>query len=134
MNMLPMPDFVVKLEISGEKIIKVLEIGVSRYPSLEGRFPAVSGLTFSFNGKGESFKKIIRESVKINDLPVIDNHLYSMACKLFIASGKIIFQEVFFIFFLIGKDGYDVLSSCKRLIDENKADEIEIVLEKFFGK
>ncbi len=39
--MFPYPDLVMQLELTGEQLIIALENGVSKYPALEGRFPAV---------------------------------------------------------------------------------------------
>ena len=35
--------------MSGSKIREALNHGVSQYPSIDGRFPAVSGLSFKFD-------------------------------------------------------------------------------------
>jgi len=35
--------------VVGQQIIDALENGVSMYPTLEGRFPQVSGVTFGFD-------------------------------------------------------------------------------------
>lgn len=45
----PMEDKLVKLSISGELIMKVLENGVSLYPKYDGRFPAISGFKYQFD-------------------------------------------------------------------------------------
>jgi len=34
-------DLILKVELTGEQLVKVLENGVSKYPALEGRWPAV---------------------------------------------------------------------------------------------
>jgi len=115
-TILPMPDKCVKLEISGETLVKALENGVSRYPSLEGRFPCVSGMSFCFDPNAISLKRIRRDSVRIGGLPLDPTMNYTLVCKAFIAGGK---------------DGYDALGGCKRLIDEEAADDIETVLIKF---
>ena len=90
-SMLPMTDRVVKLEISGEKLLRALENGVSRYPNLEGRFPGVSGMTFEFNAKAEPLKRIIVDSVRIGGSPIDLKRLYTITCKLFIAGGTLDF-------------------------------------------
>ena len=45
----PVPDTCIQLKVSGSKIIEALNHGVSQYPSIDGRFPAVSGLSFKFD-------------------------------------------------------------------------------------
>jgi 5'-nucleotidase len=41
-NVIPMQDPLVVLQVSGEQLHQVLENSVSQYPKLEGRFPQVS--------------------------------------------------------------------------------------------
>ena len=38
---LPYADMILQLELTGEQLVQALENGVSKYPALEGRFPAV---------------------------------------------------------------------------------------------
>ena len=38
---LPYADLIMQLELTGEQVLRALENGVSKYPALEGRFPAV---------------------------------------------------------------------------------------------
>ena len=45
----PMEDKLVKLNISGQLLLNVLENGVSLYPKYDGRFPAISGFKFQFD-------------------------------------------------------------------------------------
>lgn len=40
-SIIPMRDPLVVVEITGEQLLEVLENSVSKYPSLEGRFPQV---------------------------------------------------------------------------------------------
>ena len=46
---LPFGNQVVKVQISGAELKTMLENGVSRMPSADGRFPQVSGLCFTYN-------------------------------------------------------------------------------------
>ena len=39
---LPYADLILQLELTGEQLLQALENGVSKYPALEGRFPAVN--------------------------------------------------------------------------------------------
>ena len=48
-TLLPMLDDLMTIELSGEELRAALENGVSQYPKLEGRFPCVSGVRFSFD-------------------------------------------------------------------------------------
>ena len=50
-GMLPFIDPIIKIEITGSDLLKVLENGVSQYPALEGRFPMVTSSIFIMNLK-----------------------------------------------------------------------------------
>ena len=45
----PFGNYVVTVNVTGEKLLAMLENGVSRYPDADGRFPQVSGITFKFD-------------------------------------------------------------------------------------
>ena len=48
-ELLPMVDKIVLLKIPGDILLQLLENGVSKWPTLDGRFLAVSGFKFSFD-------------------------------------------------------------------------------------
>ena len=48
-TLLPMLDDMMTIELTGAELLAALENGVSQYPKLEGRFPCVSGVRFSFD-------------------------------------------------------------------------------------
>jgi len=75
----------VKLEIKGEDLIRAFENGVSRYPSLEGRWPCIAGASFVFDPTVGPLKRVVRESVKIGGFDVVNDKLYSVCCKGFVA-------------------------------------------------
>lgn len=52
-KLIPAYNPVIVLEGTGAQVIKLLENGVSKVPGLEGRFPCVSGLRFTFDPKKE---------------------------------------------------------------------------------
>ena len=45
----PMIDPIVIMKVRGDKMHKLLENGVSSYPKLDGKFPIVSGIKFTFD-------------------------------------------------------------------------------------
>ena len=49
LNVLPYNNTVVVIEISGETILEMLEVAVSKWPAENASFPHVSGMTFSVN-------------------------------------------------------------------------------------
>ena len=48
-ELLPMIDKIRLLKIPGDILLQLLENGVSKWPTLDGRFLSVSGLKFSFD-------------------------------------------------------------------------------------
>jgi 2',3'-cyclic-nucleotide 2'-phosphodiesterase (5'-nucleotidase family) len=56
---LPFGNTVVKVQISGAELKTMLENGVSRMPSADGRFPQVSGLCFTYNVSGTAGSRVI---------------------------------------------------------------------------
>jgi hypothetical protein len=63
--LLPMQDPVVKLKITGDQLVRALENGVSKWPDLEGRFPQVSGIRFSFDPSKPPGERVDVGSIRI---------------------------------------------------------------------
>jgi len=86
-RLLPFLDELCVVALSGTALRKVLENGVSQWPKLEGRFPQVSGLRFSFDPSLEPGSRVV--SVEMEDGteldPVKEYHVASME---FITKGK----------------------------------------------
>jgi len=49
LGVLPFGNIVVTLQVNGAELKTMLENGVSRMPAVDGRFPQVSGLCFTYN-------------------------------------------------------------------------------------
>ncbi|XP_003390086.2 PREDICTED: 5'-nucleotidase-like isoform X2 [Amphimedon queenslandica] len=103
MSILPMIDSLVVMEIRGHQLLLALENGVGGYPRLEGRFPQVSGLSFTFNSRAAPRSRIIRTSVLINGEMMREDQVYKLCTKSYIAGGK---------------DGYSVFKDCNIIVDE----------------
>ena len=102
MAILPMVDPLWKMEVTGEQILLALENGVSQYPNLEGRFPQVSGISFTFDPSQPSGSRIPANGVFIGEERLQRTKTYTLCTKGYIASGK---------------DGYSVFRDAKILID-----------------
>lgn len=63
---LPMVDALTVLQVTGEQLVQALENGVSQYPKHEGRFPQVSGLSFSFDPSQPSGRRVVPASVRVS--------------------------------------------------------------------
>lgn len=114
---LPWVDLIIQMEVSGEQLFQILENSVSKYPALEGRFPAISGINFEFDPKGEPMKRVIIESIQVKNTPLDFNAKYKIAANHWISGGK---------------DGYDAFTQSKIIADESVATELHSVIKKFF--
>lgn len=73
--------------MSGQTIVEALENAVSGYPTLEGRFPQVSGISFVFDPKRPPFSRIITELVQVADDWLDVGQMYSLCIKSYMYSG-----------------------------------------------
>ena len=101
---LPFGNVVVKLELTGSQILEALENGVSEVERNSGRFPQVSGMSFTYNPKAKAGSRI--NSVKVGNSPLSKGRTYTMATNDFLAKGG---------------DGYSVFKKGKVIIDASGA-------------
>eukprot|EP00299_Pterocystis_sp_00344_P009867 c4287_g1_i1.p1 GENE.c4287_g1_i1~~c4287_g1_i1.p1 ORF type:complete len:549 (-),score=128.24 c4287_g1_i1:15-1661(-) len=119
-SLFPFNDPLVILQVSGAQLVAALENGVSQVPKLEGRFPAVSGIRFSYSPKREPGARVIRESVTVDGKPVQDNDTFSLATKSYLAKGK---------------DGYDCFVGANTLVGlESLPSMFGIMVTHFFAR
>ncbi|XP_053205189.1 trifunctional nucleotide phosphoesterase protein YfkN-like [Panonychus citri] len=116
-NILPTPGTMVLISVSGTTIWRALENGVSLWPRLEGRFPQVSGLRFSFDPKKPSGDRIDPQSLTINGQQLKLTGKYRLITKLFLYKGN---------------DGYDCLKNCQQLISPDDCPEMITAIENYF--
>jgi 5'-nucleotidase len=116
LSILPFPNPVVKLEITGATLRQALEHGVSR--SLEdkqpGRFPQVSGLRFTFDARRPVGSRVTE--VIINGQPLDDKKTYTLATSSFLA--------------VEGGDDYKMLQNRRFLIKPEEGERAPEVLRK----
>eukprot|EP00775_Hariotina_reticulata_P012277 gene12277-12413_t len=101
-------------------ILPMLDEGtVLEYPKLEGRFPQVSGVRFTFDASRPPFKRIDAASVTVGSerSPLDLNRKYALATKQYMAEGK---------------DGYDVLVGSRVLMDPERCPDMQTALRSFF--
>lgn len=102
MDAMPFTNYVVKIEVSGEALLKALENGVSEIEKAAGRFAQVSGMTYSFNPDLPVGSRIVAAS--IGGKQIVPNKMYTLATVDFIANGG---------------DGYEMFKGSKVLLDAN---------------
>jgi len=84
-DMLPFPNTLVVLEVSGKEMWKALEHGVSKVEHASGAFPQVAGMSFRYDARRASGKRILEVSVKGKALDL--QKTYRLATNDFLASG-----------------------------------------------
>jgi 2',3'-cyclic-nucleotide 2'-phosphodiesterase (5'-nucleotidase family) len=96
---LPFGNRTVKLEVTGETVLAALENGVSEAENAGGRFPQVSGLTFTADLREPKGQRI--SNVKIAGKPLEKTAIYTLATNDYMFSGG---------------DGYVMLENAKPLL------------------
>lgn len=116
--LLPMVDELCVLEVNHDQVIAILENGVCMYPRLEGRFPQVSGIKFSFDPTQPAGERVVRDSVEIGGERIQEARCYSMCVKSYLA---------------LGKDGYCMLPECKVLLDSEVAPVLPALVRNYLS-
>ena len=101
---LPFGNVVVKLSLTGAQVWDVLENGVSEIEQQSGRFPQVSGMSFTWNPKAEVGSRVV--SVEIGGRALSKGKTYTVATNDYMANGG---------------DGYSVLKKGEVIIDASGA-------------
>ncbi|HEY0319712.1 MAG TPA: bifunctional UDP-sugar hydrolase/5'-nucleotidase [Pyrinomonadaceae bacterium] len=116
LSILPFPNPVVKLEVTGATLRAALEHGVSRSreDKQPGRFPQVSGLRFTFDATRPAGSRVTE--VTINGQPLDDRKTYTLATTSFLA--------------VEGGDGYTMLQNQRFLIKPDEGERAPEILKK----
>jgi len=102
-DILPFPNNVVKLEVSGETLLAALENGVSQLEDLAGRFPQVSGMAYTFDPSEPVGDRIVEATV--DGEPVEPDATYTLGTNDFVSGGG---------------DGYEMLADATVLVPGNE--------------
>jgi 2',3'-cyclic-nucleotide 2'-phosphodiesterase (5'-nucleotidase family) len=81
----PFDNYIVAIKLTGQQIRDTLEHGVSAIEEGEGRFPQVSGLTFTYDRKGPKGKRV--KEIFIAGKPLVADKEYTVATNDFLAAG-----------------------------------------------
>jgi len=82
---LPFDSYIVAIKLTGNQILATLEHGVSAIEKGEGRFPQVSGLTFTYSLSSQPGTRVKEVSIAHN--PLIPDKEYIVATNDFLAAG-----------------------------------------------
>lgn len=114
---------VIVLEGTGAQVLKLLENGVSKVPGLEGRFPCVSGLRFTFDPKKPPGSRVDPASVvvvkhgQLQSTPIDLAKIYSVSTTEYISKGN---------------DGFVEFESMKVIKDDDATFDITDMIIKVF--
>jgi 5'-nucleotidase len=103
------PDPLIVVEVTGKILYEALENGVSSYPKLEGRFPQVAGISFTFNPDQKPGSRVEAKLVRIGDEWLDFNEKYAVCVKAYMHGGC---------------DGYSMFKNCPILMDEDSCPEL----------
>lgn len=104
-------DVLVVKNMKGSDLLKGIENGVSKYPSLDGRFPITSNITFTFDSDKPAMERVLLDSVIVDGLPIDLDRYYKVVTKYFQSKGN---------------DGYDSFVNSEYIIHP----EADIYVEK----
>lgn len=110
----PFTNYPVKLEVTGDTILKALEYGVDKAPEVVGKFPHVAGMTFKYDSKKDPGSRVYDVKIKGQDLDKAKT--YSLVTNDFMA---------------IGGDGYEMFKGSKEVAAYELLSE---VLAKYIAK
>lgn len=91
-SIIPFPDKVIAVRLTGKKLLDLLEHSVKQYPEERGQFGQVSGLQFTFDGSKQPGQRLVRETVLCRNKqgemePLLEEKEYVFATKSFILTG-----------------------------------------------
>ncbi len=105
-EVLPFNNIVMKVEITGKKLIEAIEHGISDYPEPKGAFPNVAGMKIVFDSNNKVISALDQYGRKIEE-----NKTYTLATNDFL---------------LAGGDDYTMLKGLKQVGEYDQLDEILI--------
>jgi 5'-nucleotidase len=107
LSILPFNNPIMKIEVTGEVLLRALEHGVARSAEDDqpGRFPQVSGMTFAFDAAAPAGKRIT--AVTVGDATLDETRTYTLATSDFLVTR--------------GGDGYTMFGQANVLIDADSA-------------
>lgn len=100
----PFRNAAVLIEVTGADLLAALESGVAKAPAKAGRFPQVSGMTFTYDPTADPGKRIRKATVAGS--PLDPTARYRLATNSYLADGG---------------DGYAALKKAKPLVDRMSA-------------
>ena len=84
----PFPDTMVVLKMPGSVLKEALEEALSKYPELDGRFPAISGFKLQFDPSKPKYDRVSPDDIRPDAYDSLNmNELYTVAVSSYLAKG-----------------------------------------------
>lgn len=112
LSILPFENGVVKVRITGEHLKRLLENGVSKAGEEDGRFPQISGFSFTYDPAKPVGSRVVR--IEIDGKPIESDKSYTMALSAYTLGGG---------------DGYDLKGAEVLIKPEDGPVEPDIVIQ-----
>ena len=121
----PFEDPCVVILAPGQAILDALENGVSTYPALEGRFPQVSNITFTFDPSLPPSKRIPNptKNITIAGQPLDLQKKYKLVTRDYMARGKDGFDSL-----LVKSEGGEL----EEIVSEENGMLLSMLLRQYF--
>ncbi|WP_420826774.1 bifunctional metallophosphatase/5'-nucleotidase [Chengkuizengella sediminis] len=84
-TLLPFPNTLAVLDVTGEELVAALEHGVSKVEEQSGQFPQISGMSFTYDSSKPAGERVINVKVAGEDIDVTKT--YKLATNDFVAVG-----------------------------------------------
>lgn len=84
-SVLPFNDYIVAVRLTGKQVREALEHGVSAVEEASGRFPQISGLSFSYSPAAKDGPRV--KEILISGNPIVPEKEYIVATNDFLAAG-----------------------------------------------
>jgi 5'-nucleotidase len=112
LSILPFENTLVKVRVTGAHVKRLLENGVSVVPQEDGRFPQVSGLSFTYDAGRPAGSRVI--SIAVDNKPIEPEKSYTMVVNAYVLGGG---------------DGYDFKDAEVLIKPEDGPIEPDVVME-----
>jgi 5'-nucleotidase len=112
LSILPFENTLVKVRVTGAHVKRLLENGVSVVPQEDGRFPQVSGLSFTYDAGKPAGSRII--SLAVDNKPIESEKSYTIVVSAYVLGGG---------------DGYDFKGAEVLVKPEDGPVEPDVVME-----
>lgn len=121
LNCFPFEDGTIVLKVTGKAIRAALENGVGNLPALEGRFPQVSNIKFSFDLRLPPGQRIVE--AKIGGEDIDDDRVYRLVTRGYMGRGKDGFDSL-----LVKSEG----GEAEEIVSEEEGLLISTILRQYF--